>query len=309
MKYTACRIFYSTTVKSIPNYDELINEHNGVLPFEFLIVRNSNVIMSTIINRAYYLYTNEKMQFRAGRQKNNWGINTTWNLNDHFNIYNFDYEEREDAVRITYLPNYISSFDIASKFTDDWKTGVISALYKFNRLNYDFQFLMGKFYRKTSVCKDREGSIKNMVFKGKLIFFKPCDSNGSMNTSFSTSLDYSLKNRNYLTMNYLYNSSGSNKLSDTENSIFNSPNTEYPIPAKHTIMESASYMGSPIFSSSLINVYNFGIRCLTITPLATFSVMNNLDLDIIGQFFWQEFGTRSFQNIGNGICRRFKLSF
>ncbi len=308
------RIFYGTSVNSIPNYGNLINEYNGVLPFEFLFVSNSNVVMSTIIDRAYYQYTSEKTQFRVGRQRINWGINTTWNPNDLFNsynIYDFDYEEREgaDAVRFSYFPTYMSSFDIAYKFTGDWKTDIFSAMYKFNNWNYDFQFLAGKFQEKISLGTGWAGSIKSIGFKGELTFFQPYDFVSKMNTSFSTSLDYSLRNGTYLMASYLYNSSGTNMLSDITNPIFEVPNAESLMPASHNIMGTTSYMFSPIFSGSLMTVYSFGINSLSLAPAATFSVMNNLDLDIIGQFFWQEFTDSPFQNIGNGVYWRFKWSF
>lgn len=308
------RIFYGASVTSIPNYGDLINEYDGVLPFEFLIVGNSNVVMSTIIDRAYYQYSTEKAQLRIGRQRINWGMNTTWNPNDLFNsynIYDFDYEEREgaDAIRFSYFPNYMSSIDVAYKFTGDWKTDIFSAMYKMNKWNYDLQFLVGKFQENISFGTGWAGSLKNVGFKGELTFFQPYEFEETMNTSFSTSFDYSLKNGTYLMASYLFNSSGTNLLSDSANPIFNIPNAEYLMPAKHNAMGLASYMISPIFSTSLTTVYSFGLNSLSLAPTATFSIMNNLDLDIIGQFFWQEFSSSEFQNIGNGVYWRFKWSF
>ena len=81
------------------------------------------------------------------------------------------------------------------------------------------------------------------------------------------------------------------------------------MPAEHNTMVQASYAVSPIFNTSLATVYSFGINSLSTIPSLTFSVMTNLDLDIIGQFFWQEMTTAPFQNIGNGIYWRFKWSF
>ena len=309
------RIFYGASVSSIPNYGKLINEYDGVLPFEFLIVGNSNVVMSTIIDRAYYQYSSEKTQLRLGRQRINWGINTTWNPNDVFNsynIYDFDYEERKgaDAIRFSYFPTYMSSIDVAYKFTGDWKTDIFSAMYKFNTMNYDFQFLAGKFQEKISVGTGWAGSIKSIGFKGELTVFKPYENNGeATNTSFSTSFDYSLKNGTYLMTSYLFNSSGTNLVSDSVNDVFEVPNAEYLMPAKHNAMGTVSYMFSPIFTGSLMTVYSFGVNSLSLAPTTTFSIMNNLDLDVIGQFFWQEFSTSSFKNIGNGIYWRFKWSF
>ena len=108
---------------------------------------------------------------------------------------------------------------------------------------------------------------------------------------------------------YLFNSSGTNLVSDSVNDVFEVPNAEYLMPAKHNAMGTVSYMFSPIFTGSLMTVYSFGVNSLSLAPTTTFSIMNNLDLDVIGQFFWQEFSTSSFKNIGNGIYWRFKWSF
>ena len=89
---------------------------------QWSLVDNSNVVLSVIADRFYYQFAAEKLELRLGRQRINWGINTTWNPNDIFNsynIYDFDYEEREgsDAIRLKYFPNYQSSLDLAYKFT------------------------------------------------------------------------------------------------------------------------------------------------------------------------------------------------
>ncbi len=308
------RILYGASVKSIPNYGESINEYDGILPFEFLIADTENVVISSIIDRCYYQYANEKLQLRIGRQRINWGINTTWNPNDVFNsynIYDFDYEEREgaDAVRLTLFPNYMSSFDIAYKFTGDWKTDIVAAMYKFNTWNYDIQLLAGKFQEKAVLGTGWAGNLKTMGFKGELSYFHAINETDNSNISATTSFDYSLKNGTYLLATYLYNSSGTNDIIDPSNAIFEIPNAENLMPAEHNTMVQASYAVSPIFNTSLATVYSFGINSLSTIPSLTFSVMTNLDLDIIGQFFWQEMTTAPFQNIGNGIYWRFKWSF
>lgn len=308
------RILYGASVKTIPNYGKFINEYDGVLPFEFLIADNENVVISSIIDRCYYQYSNEKMQLRIGRQRINWGINTTWNPNDVFNsynIYDFDYEEREgaDAVRLTLFPNYMSSFDIAYKFTGDWKTDIVAALYKFNHWNYDFQFLAGKFQEKATLGTGWAGNLKTLGFKGEVTYFHALNSEDENNISATTSFDYSFSNGTYLMGTYLYNSSGTNEIIDPNTAIFEIPNAENLMPAQHNTMVQASYAVSPIFNTSLATVYSFGINSLSTIPSLTLSVMTNLDLDIIGQFFWQEITTAPFQNIGNGIYWRFKWSF
>ena len=134
------RIFFGESVRTIPNYGDFINEYDGVLPLEWLWVNNETVVANTIVDRLYYDYSSEKFQLRVGRQRINWGINTTWNPNDIFNsynIYDFDYEEREgaDAIRMKFFPNYFSSFDVAYKFTGNWDDDVFALKYNLSAVD------------------------------------------------------------------------------------------------------------------------------------------------------------------------------
>ena len=162
-------------MKSIPNYGEYVNDYDGVLPLEWLWVDNENVVANTIVDRLYYDYSSEKFQLRIGRQRINWGINTTWNPNDIFNsynIYDFDYEEREgaDAISATFFPNHFSSFDVAYKFTGNWDDDVFAVKYKFNKWNYDFQFLGGKFEDNITLGIGWAGSLGLIGFKGEATY-------------------------------------------------------------------------------------------------------------------------------------------
>jgi hypothetical protein len=95
----------------------------------------------------WFQYTNEKLQVTAGRQRINWGQTFVWNPNDIFNTYSyfdFDYEEKpgSDAVRVQYFLNPTSAFELAAKL-DRQNKATIAGLYRFNKLNYDIQFLSG----------------------------------------------------------------------------------------------------------------------------------------------------------------------
>ena len=305
------RLFYGDAVKQIPNYGAFINQYDGVLPLEILWGDTNNYVLSTIVDRAYYDYTSDKFRLRIGRQRINWGINTTWNPNDLFNsynIYDFDYEEREgaDAVRLTLYPGFLSSIDIAYKFTGSSDTDIAALRYKFNKFAYDWQFLVGKFQNQFSFGTGWAGSISTLGFKGEATYFS--GSEGS-NISASTSLDYSWANGFYLLGTYLLNTTGSSSPIDPELSVFEVPNAEFLMPAKHNFMLSSSYMINPILNSSLGFVYSPGVNSLTVLPTITLSVKTNIDLDLIGQFFWQELPTAPFANLGNGVYWRFKYSF
>ncbi|MDB4835117.1 hypothetical protein OAH12_00870 [Cyclobacteriaceae bacterium] len=308
------RVFYGNSVRSIPSYGELINSYDGALPLEWLLVDNESAVVSVIADRLYYDYTSDKIQFRAGRQRINWGINTTWNPNDIFNsynIYDFDYEEREgsDALRMKFFPNYYSSIDFAYKFTGYFKRDVFAAMYKFNKSNYDIQLLAGKFHEKISVGGGWAGSIKLIGFKGEVTYFIPYTEVGDHNVSFSTAFDYSWSNGSGLMATYLFNSSGTNDVIDPSLSVTAIPDAEHLMPAKHSTMVNYSRQLSPISSLNVGALYSFGVNSFVLFPTYTLNLKSNLDLDLIGQLFFQELPNEDFSNLGNGIYWRLKMSF
>jgi len=308
------RIFFGESVRSIPDYGEYVNKYDGVLPLEWRWINNGNVVANTIVDRFYYDYSNEKFQLRIGRQRINWGINTTWNPNDIFNsynIYDFDYEEREgaDAIRMKFFPNYFSSFDIAYKFTGNWDDDVFALNYKMNKWNYDFQFQAGKFQHYITFGTGWAGSLGLIGFKGEANFFNSYTAERNNALSASTSFDYAFNNGLYLLGTYLFNSTGTNNIIDPTLPVFNNPDAANLMPTKHNVMFQGSYPISPILNASLGTIYSYGINNVTIFPMVTYGLLTNLDVDFIGQFFWQETPTENFQNIGNVVYCRFKYSF
>ena len=307
------RIFFGESVRSNSNFEDIANVYNGILPLECLWVNNNDLVFNTIVDRFYYEYSNEKFQMRIGRQRINWGINTTWNPNDlfnNYNIYDFDYEEREgaDAIRIQFFPDFLSSFDFAYKFTGDWKTDITALKYRFNKWNYDIQILTGKFEEQITLGTGWAGNIKSFGFKGELTYF---DNYNSTKTSFSasTSLDYAFMNGFYLLGTYLFNSNGTHKIMNPTLTTYEVPNAANLMPAKHNIMFNGIYSISPILNASLGALYSFGVNNLTLFPTLNIGLLTNFDLDLFGQIFWQELPQTDFRNIGNGVYWRLKWSF
>ncbi len=308
------RLLYGNSVRGIPSYGELINVYDGSLPLELLLFNDESVVLSVIADRLYYDYSSEKFQFRAGRQRINWGINTTWNPNDIFNsynIYDFDYEEREgsDALRVKFFPNLYSSFDIAYKFTGDFKNDVFAGMYKFNKKGYDIQVLAGKFHGKLVVGGGWAGSLKLVGFKGEVTYFIPYTDEDSQNVSLSTAFDYSWANGSTMMVTYLYNSSGTNNLIDPSLSVTAVPDAENLMAAKHNSMASYGRQLSPISSINIGVLYSFGVNSFVCFPTYTLNIKSNLDLDLIGQLFFQELPDQNFSNLGNGVYWRLKMSF
>jgi hypothetical protein len=308
------RIFYGASNQAIPNYGEAVTDYDGVIPLEWVVFDNKSAAMNVIVDRLYYDYSADKYQVRIGRQRINWGINTTWNPNDIFNsynIYDFDYEEREgsDAVRVKYFPNYNSSFDFAYKFTDKFETDVFAGLYKFNKKNYDYQVLLGKFQEKVAVGVGWAGSIKLIGFKGEATYFQATQPNDQNNLSTSISFDYSWVNGFYFMAAYLYNSTGSHEPYFPTGQTLAIPNAEFLMPTANNVMLNGAKQLSPIMNLNMGLIYGFGANSLTIFPTYTVNLKANLDLDIIGQLFFQELPNQDFSNLGNGIFWRLKGSF
>ena len=85
---------------------------------------------------------------------------------------------------------------------------IYAAMYKLNKIGYDFQFLAANYFDDLVLGGGWAGNIKNAGFKGELSYF--INNNFNNTLSLSTSLDYSFKNGYYLLGSYLYNSEGSN---------------------------------------------------------------------------------------------------
>ncbi len=128
------------------------------------------MLLFTNIDRLWVEYSSDTWNVRAGRQRINWGISTTWNPNDLFNTYNFldfDYEERPacDAVKFHYEFSGMSFAEFAFSRSAEPVNNVIAAgRYFINRWNYDFQFLGGWYRDQPTLGAGWSGSIGNVGF-------------------------------------------------------------------------------------------------------------------------------------------------
>ncbi len=317
------RVFYGETVRTYNqfgiNYGNQQTEYDGILPLEILWVNNTSIAANTIFDRAYINYSSDKWEIRVGRQRINWGINDTWNPNDLFNTFNFldfDYEERPgaDAVRVQRYLSGQSYIEAAYKFASDNENDVFGLRYGFNTSGYDLQFSAGKFRQDWTAGLGWAGNIKNAGFKGELqLFNELSEKNDSILASFSSTIDYSFRNGIYVSSSYLYNSTGSNKPSTFNYFTFQQVDAKNLMPSKHTMLASGGYMFNPLFSTNMSMIYGFGLKWLIFFPTMSYSIQENLNLDLIGQFFWAAQpainGDTPIQNSGNAIFARIKWNF
>ena len=299
-------------------YGDNINISNdtGIIDLSNFFVDKPKFKLHSMIDRMWFKYQKNKIEISIGRQRVNWGINTIWNSNDLFNAYNFidfDYIERpgSDVIRFIYNGDNLSSLEFVYKPNLN-NIGVIAALYKINKISYDFQFFGANYYDQDFVLGGGlAGNIRNAGFKGEVSYFvtkNPIPDDNSF--SLSTSFDYSFKNGIYILGSYLFNSKGV-----SNSNIFNlgaiNENVLSPknlMPSKNSYMIQTSKPISPAINSSLTFLYGQGINFLYISPNISYDINSDFDLNFIGQLFYADVNG-NFKSIMNGIYLQLRYSF
>ena len=301
------------------------NSDEGYFDLSHYFVNDPKFKIHSMIDRMWLKYQNEKIEISMGRQRVNWGINTIWNSNDLFNAYNFidfDYIERpgSDVIRFQYSGDDLSSLDVVYKPSTLENSSVIAALYKINKIGYDFQFLLADYYNDIALGGGWAGNIKNAGFKGEITYFIPDDSSIPNSTSLSTSIDYSFTNGLYLLGSHLYNSNGFSDSSQFElGSITqNVLSPKNLMPSKNSYLIQASGYITPAINSSFTFLYGQGINLFFFSPNISYDINSSLDASIIAQFFYinndssiQPHIDYEINNVNrvNGYYARIKWSF
>ncbi|MBB3188159.1 hypothetical protein [Microbacter margulisiae] len=149
---TACvemrnRLAVGNIFTSFPGYDKTFESDHGMITLTKNLVDTRYGVLNLDIDRIWLQYTTGNFQITAGRQRINWGQTFVWNPNDLFNSYSyfdFDYEEKpgSDAIRMQWFPSATSDLELAIKGNNEHKA-TVAGLYRFNKWNYDIQFLGG----------------------------------------------------------------------------------------------------------------------------------------------------------------------
>ena len=174
------RFIYGEFVKWIPGYPELIDNEQGWLDLSGNILQEESFLFHSAVDRFWIDFTKGNLQIRAGKQRINWGQNMMWNPNDIFNafsFFDFDYIEKpgSDALRIQYYTGVSSVAEVAVKL--DHNDDITAAgKFRFNKWNYDFQFLAGVLNSEDYVIGTGwSGDIKGAGFRGEATYFHPIE--------------------------------------------------------------------------------------------------------------------------------------
>ena len=309
------RMIWGNYVKEVPGFKEGFTADNGLVDLSFNWIEDSAFVLNTTIDRLWVDYSKGDFAVRLGRQRINWGINYVWNPNDLFNTYNyfdFDYEERPgtDALRVQYFVGGMSTLDIGLSPATEAENAVYAAQYRFNLKGYDIQLLGGYYHDRIAAGGGFAGNLWNAGIKGEATYFSQ---NDTADAAFSAAFDfqYGFKNGINLLFSYLYNSQGSNSFApDGQTRIFyGEPAADNLMPSKHSGFGDVSYTFTPLFTADMGAIYTFGFDVLYLMPNLTFSIVENLDLNLLGQFFIALKSIDGTSASSNFVYIRFKWSF
>lgn len=289
------RFFIGDQVKLTPNFGELIDSGaNDWLDLSSTLSNGDQTVLHTYFDRFYAEYTTGQWEIRAGRQRINWGLATTWNPNDIFNAYaftDFDYEERpgSDAIRIRKYYGFSSSVEAAFSPGRDFDNNTAALMWRFNRWTYDFQIIGGLHERDAILGIGWAGNIKTAGFKGEMSYFANRDGDRD---AFSASInaDYVFNSGLYWNLGVLYNSEGgtSNGFIQLANTTLSARNL---YPYRWSIMSTQSGALSPLLNVALILVYSpVKSNALFVAPTLTYSIASNWDIDFVSQVLFESSG-------------------
>lgn len=307
------RIFFGDMVRAFPAYGELIDVNNDYFDLSWMPVNKDGLIIHTMIDRAFLRWNHDDWEITAGRQRINWGINLAWNPNDLFNTYSFfdfDYEERpgSDALRIRKYTGYASEVEFAIKAADSFAALTSAFKYQINRWDYDFQFIGGVMENHLALGTGWAGNIKNAGFKGEFTYLKHFDLDES-GLIGSVTVDYSFTNSLYVNGSVLYNSYGSSN----PNFFLINTNSNLDIrslsPYNWSAFAQASYPVHPLVNTGLSTIVFPSEGSLFLNPFVTYSIRQNLDLDVIGQFFFSDQMDNTYSAKAKYVYVRLKYSY
>ncbi|MFC2100339.1 hypothetical protein ACFLRZ_00770 [Bacteroidota bacterium] len=297
------------------DYFSNLAKDKGFFDLTHVFSTGSSYVLMSNIDRANIKFSKGKWDIRAGRQRVNWGIGLVWNPNDIFNTFDyfdFDYEERpgSDAIQLQFYPNYTSNIQLVGKLNNN-EDITLAGMYKFNKWNYDIQFLSGVMESDIVIGGGWAGQIEGGGFRGEITWFadkeKISDTNGILIATIDG--DYTFKNRIYAHIAMLYNSNGTTDKAGWGTFFLDqdiSPKTLTL--ARYSIFSQIAYPVTPLLNADLSGIYNPTDHSIFIGPSLNISLTDNLNLFIISQIFIGHKNSE-FGDYGSIFYIRIKNSF
>jgi hypothetical protein len=270
----------------------------------------------TELDRLYLQFASDKFQFRAGRHRVNWGMNLVWNPNDLFNAssyLDFDYEEKQgtDGALVSWYPSVTSQVTAVYAAGDSLAAMGGAALGRWNLWGYDMQVLCGIVKGDGCAGLGWSGQIGGAAFRGELTYFRPVLDKAGRRESVAASVsgDYTFPHNVYVQAGALYNSAGSDKKHDDYSAMpSDGPLAKHLSPAAATLFLECADQITPLFRIDAFAMVNPIDGSGVAGPTATFSITDNIDMDLICQGFFGEANT-AFGGYGTIAAIRGKWSF
>ncbi|MVT44557.1 hypothetical protein GO495_28440 [Chitinophaga oryziterrae] len=306
------RLFWGEEVKLTPGFTSLLRNKNEAIDMQKIWIENRSMVLLTNVERLYFDYGNDKLNVRIGRQRINWGVNTTWNPNDIFNSYNFldfDYEERSgvDAGKIRYQFNNSFNTEFAYNYTGKRNGSVAALKYALNKWNYDMQFITGWYQGQLTAGVGWAGSIKDAGFKGEAqYFFAGKDSSDHLNLALEG--DYMFKKGWYLNLGLLFNNRGFNRPVENWNNLDLGLSPANLMPTKWNMIVTSTKEITPLLSINASVLYSPGTNLTIFYPSFQYNIATNLDINLVWQSFYAEQSQR-FEAVNHRAFLRLKWSF
>ena len=283
-----------------------IETESYFLPLTYFGHMGNNTVLYSSLDRLWFKYTHDNLELTLGRQRINWGQTFVWNSNDIFNSYNFfdfDYEERPgaDAVRLEYYTGMTSKLEAAIKL-DSANNITAAGLFRFNKYNYDIQFIAG-YYESTfkpdffnnEQAKDIvvgagwSGDFFGLSFRGEMSYFQAISNSADSLSKFvgSWALDHTFSSESYVSFEFLYNDVQRFQLTDLQNfygGVGSAKNLSF---TKYNFLGQVSHPISPILNVSFAAMYFFqsSFDGFYAGPIVNYSLSENVQLSGIYQFF------------------------
>lgn len=309
------RIISGKNLKLFPQVKEIFEQDAGFVDMSFVPFHKGSHLMHTNVDRLFFEWQRGKWNIRAGRQRINWGINMISNPNDLFNNYSFfdfDYEERpgSDAIRVQRFTGDLSRIEFAASPAKSLDSSVVALMYVFNKKRYDFQVLGSYYKSRAALGLGWAGNLKNIGFKGEVTAFNDVKKTPNIkpfNLVAACSFDYMFSNSLYALVEVLYN--GGHGRDSMQFVMITKPLSADNISfSEYSITSSLMYPINPILSAGLSAMYLVDMNTVFFSPNIKYSLAENLDASLIGQFF-QTGKNSQLSGLGSAVYAQIKWSF
>lgn len=306
------RLIWGDEISQTPNYASMLRNKNEWVNLQTSWVQQSGLILHTNVERLWLQWQHNRLTIRAGRQRINWGVTTNWNPNDLFDTFNFldfDYEEgpASDAISFHYSIETDHSLELVASKSGDHENNVVGLRYFFHHKTYDYYTLLAWYNQQLTLGAAWAGNMGEAGLKGEIQWF-PAMNGLSAQFNISSEWDFVFKNGWYIKAGMLYTSSGSIERVGSLSLVNFSFSPKTLMPSRWNVSFTSIKELTPLLNLNCVIVYAPRAELFLFLPSLQFSLMQNLDLDLVWQSFFASENDR-FSSQGLRSYLRMKWTF